>query len=243
MKYYITLFLLYLNFFSIYAQQNKKPFEFQLNIGFPSELANRDNPLPSSVQFNLRFQQHINKNFFFGFEVQHSKSNLKQDFIEIYQDKLYEDETTIQSSDFPIFSGIANFGYSKRNSKNNREAAVSVGIGAQKYFINQETLRAFSSGEARNVNSQLVTYLNPLVQLTLENTWYLNNFGFNIGIKTQYVKLKKPIVYEDSQLGESLASRRTNTVSNKKETFAITPTIGIRYVFNNPKDKTKSVPN
>jgi len=241
MKYYITLFLLNINFFSFYAQKSKNPLVIQFNMGIPFELPNKsifkNNSIPSTKQFDLRFQKHITQDFFLNVELQRSESNLQKDFIETFQNELYEDETLITYSNFPIYSGIVNIGYCKKNKKENRESSISLGAGVQKYNVNGGNLRATSSIALRNISCKEINFTNPLVQLTIENTWYIHNFGINVGIKTQYAKLNKPIVYTETVMHELFNPKTVETESSKKSFVSLTPSIGIRYVFGNSKNK------
>jgi hypothetical protein len=241
MKYYLSLFFLYINFFSFYAQHNKKPFIIQINAGIPFELPHKsilkNNSIPSTKQFDLRFQKHITQDFFLNVELQRSESNLKKDFMKTFQNELYQDETVINYINFPIYRGLFNVGFSKKNKKENREAAIALGVGLQKYAIKEDILLAHSALEFRNIKNKEVDYTNPLLQLTIENTWYIHNFGINVGIKTQYAKLNKPIVYTETLIMEYFNYKIVETESSNKNCVTMTPTLGIRYVFGNSKNK------
>ena len=237
MKYFLTLFLLFINFFSFYAQENKNPFLIQFNMGVSFELPHKSifkkNNLQSTEHFDLRVQKYINQKIFLSLDLQQTKYNIYNDFIKTFQDEYYEDETTISSSNFPINKAVFNIGYFKKNKKENRELAVSIGLGVQKFsFIeNDSYLFAYVGNRSKQTKLQESSYINPLLQLTIENTLYINNIGINIGIKTQYAKLLKPITYVNSTL-RNFSFNEEEIESSKKDFLILTPTIGLRYDFN-----------
>ena len=86
--------------------------------------------------------------------------------MKTFQNELYQDETVINYINFPIYRGLFNVGFSKKNKKENREAAIALGVGLQKYAIKEDILLAHSALEFRNIKNKEVDYTNPLVQLT-----------------------------------------------------------------------------
>lgn len=232
MKYYLALFVLFINSFYSFSQQNKKTFAIQLSMGIPFELPHKSvfkkNSIPEIKQFEFRLQKYLNQHLFLSFDLQRSEYNLRKDFIETFQNELYEEDTDIFSENFPIYKGIVNIGYAKKNTKENREFAISLGIGIQSIKIEYFDLRTTIYPRLTNISVEENNITNPLLQLTIENTWYINKFGINLGVKTQYAKLSKPFIYTETKFYSS-----TKTESSKKDFLTLIPTIGIRYAFEN----------
>ena len=244
MKNIKILILSCLSCFSVYSQQNIKPFEIQIDLSIPMELPKvsifKKNGIPQYKQISVKLQKKLTQSIFLGLDLQYSENNLKQEFIENFKTIFNNGTTFIGFNDNSIYKGLLNIGYSKKYNKEIFEFAFSLGAGVQVNNISEN--RAIDPNYLSiYVLSEKSNSFNPLFQITLENIWYIKkNLGVNLGFKAQYLKFNKPQIFIlNNPNPDNIEScgfciiDNEEIISNRTKLFTIIPSLGVKYVFNN----------
>lgn len=256
-KLLFSTFLLFATVQSIKAQQSKKKLQLLPSIGMPIQFLPKDiysgKPLNFSQQFGLEIKKKISSKFSISLEGQYGIFNLKQNIKKTYGPYIQNDSfgNYHQST---LLNGIVNFSYTKysKNAKNMFELGIGAGIQQLKQGANTLSMRnPYQANTLTNVYRNVEgKYTTPLVQLTLQNTFYIKPcLGITVGVKAQYAKAEQVTTYKkippntDGQLAYEQFINSKEIETKQQSTFTLIPTIGIRFVFGGCKGKnTKTKP-